>query len=415
MFKKLLVPKLRGHFSRKDWLKAMFILVGVGASNGYSQTTDSTTIINEPKDQVEAPATNGKVITGQVLSKADNAPVVGAIVFIKGTNVATETDENGNYTITVPAESANGTLVIKYDDDSTTELPLATTTNFNVQREEDVTKLETIQIIGYGTQEKEDVTGAISSVKSEDLNRVVVTDPAQAIQGRAAGVTVTQNTGAPGAPLQIRVRGTGTIGNSSPLYVVNGMPMDNISFLNSNDIESIDILKDASSAAVYGARAANGVVLVTTKKGSKKKSVTTFNYLTGVSEAWRRANVVDGKGYATLRNEASVAGGGPILYNLDTIGTGTDWQDQIFRKGKMNSYSLSTSGGNEKATYYISGSYLDQTGIVKNSDFQRFNVSANGDYQVSKRLKLSAFTVLGLLKGTQSMMAILPTHCLPQL
>lgn len=376
----------------------MFILVGVGASNmGYSQTTDSTIVV--PKEEVvkDAPATgNEKVITGQVLSKADNSPVVGAIVFIKGTNIATETDENGNYSIAVPQENADGTLVVKYEDDTTVELPLATTTNFTVLREEDVTKLETVQIIGYGTQEKEDVTGAISSVKSEDLNRVVVADPAQAIQGRASGVTVTQNTGAPGAPLQIRIRGTGTIGNASPLYVVNGVPLESISFLNANDIESIDILKDASSAAVYGARAANGVVLVTTKKGSKKKAVTTFNYLTGVSSTWKRYNVVEGKEYAMLRNEASLAGGGPLLYNLDTIGDGTNWQDQIFRKGIMNSYHLSTSGGTEKATYYVSGSYLSQTGIVKNSDYDRFNFTFNTDYQLTKRLKLGAYSNVGV-------------------
>ncbi|HTF81710.1 MAG TPA: carboxypeptidase-like regulatory domain-containing protein, partial [Cytophagales bacterium] len=205
----------------------MFILVGVGASNvGYSQTTDSTTVVPQEEVIKDAPAgtttttpttTNERVITGQVLSKADNSPVVGAIVFIKGTNIATETDENGNYSITVPQENADGTLVIRYDDDTTTELPIATTTNFNVQREEDVTNLETVQIIGYGTQEKEDVTGAISSVKGTEIAKVVVSDPAQAIQGRVTGVNVSQNTGAPGSPLNIQVRGVGTIGNSRPL------------------------------------------------------------------------------------------------------------------------------------------------------------------------------------------------------
>lgn len=391
MFKKLLVPKLRGHFSRKDWLKAMFILVGVGASNGYSQTTDSTTIINEPKDQVEAPATNGKVITGQVLSKADNSPVVGAIVFIKGTNVATETDENGNYSITVPAESANGTLVIKYDDDSTTELPLATTTNFNVQREEDVTKLETVQIIGYGTQEKEDVTGAISSVKGSEIVKVVVADPAQAIQGRVTGVNVTQNTGAPGSPLNIQVRGVGTIGNSKPLFVVDDVPVGDISYLNQNDIESIDILKDASAAAVYGARAANGVVLITTKKGHSKKATFEFNYLTGVSKAWKKLDMLDAKEWSTLKNEALFAAGKAPLYNPDTMGSGTNWQDQIFRQAKMNSYHLAASGGTEKLTYYVSGGYLNQQGIVKGSGYERFSLNTNTNYQVSKKFNVGSF------------------------
>lgn len=388
MFKKLLVPKLRGHFSRKDWLKAMFILVGVGASNGYSQTTDSTTIINEPKDQVEAPATNGKVITGQVLS-ADNTPVVGAIVFIKGTDVATETDENGNYTITVSQENANGTLVIKYDDESTTELPLATTTNFNVK--DDVTKLETIQIIGYGTQEKEDVTGSISSVKSSEIVKVIVADPAQAIQGRVTGVNVAQNTGAPGSPLNIQVRGVGTIGNSKPLFVVDDVPVGDISYLNQNDIESIDILKDASAAAVYGARAANGVILITTKKGSPKKTTFEFNYLTGVSKAWRQIDMLDGKEWAILKNESLLAAGKAPMYNPDTIGSGTNWQDQIFRNAKMNSYHLAASGGTDRLNYHVSGGYLNQEGIVKGSNYERFTVNTNANYKVSKRLNIGSF------------------------
>lgn len=371
----------------------MFILVGVGASNvGYSQTTDSTIVV--PKEEVvkDAPATgNEKVITGQVLSKADNSPVVGAIVFIKGTNIATETDENGNYSITVPQASANGTLVVKYEDDSTVELPLATTTNFTVLREEDVTKLETVQIIGYGTQEKEDVTGAISSVKSSEIAKVVVSDPAQAIQGRVTGVNVSQNTGAPGSPLNIQVRGVGTIGNSRPLFVVDDVPVGDISYLNQNDIESIDILKDASAAAVYGARAANGVVLITTKKGSAKKTTFEFNYLTGVSKAWKKIDMLTAEEWATLKNEALFAVGEGPRYKADTMKQGANMQDEIFRNAKMNSYHLAASGGTEKVTYYIGGGYLSQEGIVKGSNYERFSINTNANYRVTKKLNLGSF------------------------
>jgi len=401
MFKKL--PKLWCHFSRKNWLKTMFIIVGVSASTvGYSQTTDPPASDGAQKDEVTAtPPGNEKVISGQVLSKTDNSPVVGALVFVKGTNIATETDEAGNYTLAIPQESANGILVIQSDDFDLQELPLATTTNFNVALNEDVTKLETVQIVGYGTQEKSDVTGSISSVKSEELNRVTVTDPTLAMQGRATGINVTQNTGAPGSPITIRIRGIATIGNADPLYVVNGVPVDNIAFLNSNDIQSIDVLKDASSCAVYGARGANGVVLVTTKAGNKKKSSFNFNYLTGLSEAWKKMNLLDATQYATLTNEATMAKNGTIKYADPTVfGKGTDWQDEIFRKAKMNSYNLSTNGGGEKSNYYISGSYLSQEGIIQNSGYERFNFLANADYQASKRLKVGSFVNLAFYKRT---------------
>lgn len=382
----------------------MFVIVGVGTTtSGYSQTLDPPAGGGVQKDTITATPSSGneKVIAGQVLSKNDNSPISGVVVFVKGTNIATETDESGNYSISVPQEHANGTLVIKYEDETTVELPLATTTNFTVLREEDVTKLETVQIIGYGTQEKSDVTGSISSVKSEELNRVTVTDPTLAMQGRATGINVTQNTGAPGSPITIRIRGIATIGNADPLYVVNGVPVDNIAFLNSNDIQSIDVLKDASSCAVYGARGANGVVLVTTKAGSKKKSGFNFNYLTGQSEAWKKMNLLDASEYALLTNEAGMAKNGTIKYaDPASFGKGTDWQDLIFRKAKMNSYNLSANGSTEKSNYYVSGSYLSQEGIIQNSGYERYNFLANADYQASKRLKVGSFVNMAFYKRT---------------
>jgi TonB-dependent starch-binding outer membrane protein SusC len=325
-------------------------------------------------------------VTGRIVS-ADGEGIPGVTVAVKGTSVGTVTDSTGNYSISAP-DSA--TLVFSYLGYVSQEVRVGSQSEMNITLAAD--KADEVVVIGYGTQKKQDVTGAISTVKSAELNRVVVTDPVQALQGRVTGVSVTQNTGAPGAPLTIRVRGVGTINNSDPLYVVNGVPVGDISFLNSNDIESIDVLKDASAAAVYGARAANGVVLVTTKSGTKRKTTFDFNFLTGVSSAWKKYDLLNAKEWATLKNEAQMADNGTVKYNTDTIGTGTDWQSQIFRKAIMKSYYLGASGGTEKSNYYLSGSYLSQEGILKNSNYERFNFNMRADYQLAKRLKVGIFT-----------------------
>lgn len=382
--------KLFMRMASRNTLKTCLLAVGLISFNAYAQT-DSVTVSPPPPPAPVAPVTppgEAKVIKGRIVDKSGE-PVVGAAVAVKGTNIATFTDVDGNYTLNVPAENANGNVVVTLMSYRTVELPIATTSDFNVTLEEDQKLLDEVVVIGYGTQEKEDVTGAISSVKSTDLNRVVVVDAGQALQGRAAGVSVTQNSGTPGAPLSIRVRGVGTIGNSDPLYVVNGVPVTDISYLNSNDILSLDILKDASAAAVYGARAANGVVLVTTKVGGNRKSTVDFNYLTGVSREWKRYRLLDATEWATLRNEAGLLNNGQTYYaNPSAFGKGTDWQDQIYRSAIMNSYHLNVSGGNDKTTYYLSGGYLNQQGIIKNSDYDRYTFNSKADHQVSKRFKV---------------------------
>ncbi len=373
------------------------LLAGTISLNSYAQVgVDSTGAPQQAPapPPVVAPApvppqVGERTISG-VVKDQKGEPVIGATVSVKGTNIGVVTDENGAFTVKVPEANAGGTLVIAYVGYTTLELPLATTTNFDLVLQD--VEIEEVVVVGYGTQEKEDVTGAISSVKGADLAKVVVTDPSQAIQGRAPGVTVTQNSGSPGSPLSIRVRGVGTVGNASPIYVVNGMPVTDISYLNTNDIESIDVLKDASSAAIYGNRAANGVILITTKKGSPKKATFDFAYLTGFSKPWKRYQLLDANQWAVLKNESLMGNGQAPAYNPDTIGSGTNWQDQIFTTGRMNSYFLSAAGGTEKTTYYLGGGYLSQGGIVRNSSYDRYNFNVNVVTNATKRITLGAYS-----------------------
>lgn len=336
---------------------------------------------------MQAMAQNAIPITGRIVSD-DGESIPGVTIAIKGTSAGTITDENGDFSISVP--DSNAVIVVSYIGFVTQEVKVGSQTVVNVKLPSD-NKLDEVVVVGYGTQKKTDVTGAISSVKGADVTKVVTIDPVQSIQGRVTGVNVTQNSGAPGAPLSVRIRGIGTINNSDPLYLVNGVPVPDLAFINSSDIESVNILKDASACAVYGARAANGVVLVTTKGGSNRKTSFEFNGLTGVSSEWKRYNLLDAKEWATLSNEATMADKGTIRYNTDTIGAGTDWQDQIFRKAIMQNYSLSASGGTEKTNFYLSGGYLQQEGILKNSDYNRLNFNTRIDHQLHKNLKVGTF------------------------
>ncbi|MBC7391086.1 MAG: TonB-dependent receptor [Opitutaceae bacterium] len=397
MLKLLLIRRHFFRFFKENHTLHVFLISSFVIFKSYGQTDSVRTVI--PTDSVSNQTTisnnpnqTEKEIKGKVLDK-EGEPIIGAIVTIKGTSIGTTTNENGEYTLKVPAANSEGTLVVSYVGYAPIELPLATTTNFDTTLQEDSKVLSDVVVIGYGTQEKEDVTGAISTVKGEDLAKIVVTDATQALQGRAPGVTITQNSGSPGSPLTIRVRGVGTTGNASPLFVVNGVPVGfDINYLNTNDIESIDVLKDASAAAIYGSRAANGVVLVTTKKGSPKKATFDFNILFGLSKEWKRYKLLDGHQWATLRNEAALGAGQNPSFNTDTIGAGTDWQKEVFQRAMMQSYHLGASGATEKSTYYVSGGYLQQGGIVKNSNYERYTFNINNTTQLSKRFTLGTFS-----------------------
>ncbi|WP_310398141.1 TonB-dependent receptor [Hymenobacter sp.] len=334
-------------------------------------------------------------VSGRVTGP-DGAGLPGVTVLVKGTTLGTSTNTDGSFTLNAPE---NATLVFSYIGYRTQETAVGTTGVINITLAVDEQKLNEVVVVGYGTQQRGSVTGAISSVGAPEIARQPVADLSQAIQGKVAGVTITSNGGAPGgaAGTSVRVRGITSAGNNNPLYVVDGFPLpeggDNqLNAISPNDIETIDILKDASATAIYGVRAANGVVLITTKRGKAGKTNINLDAYRGVQNVARRLNMLNAREYAVINNENRLAKGLPIvvdtLRNPAVLGEGTDWQDLVFRRAQIQNYSLSATGGSDKARYAVSGTYFQQDGIIVGSNFERFTLRANGDVQVGRMLKL---------------------------
>jgi len=331
---------------------------------------------------------------------ADNTgeTLPGVSVVIKGTTNGAATDIMGAFKFT--SANASETLVFSFVGYYTQEIKANAGVPLKVVMVSSTVGLSELVVIGYGTQKKSVVTGAISKVKSTDLEYMPIVRIEQALQGRATGVTIASSSGQPGASSTVRVRGTTTINNSNPLYVVDGVPIDNggIDYLNSDDIESIEVLKDAASAAIYGTRAASGVIIVTTKKG-KAGSLkvgsggmqVSFNAYYGTQSPAKKLDLLNATDYATLRNEASVNGGGPVIFpNPQQYGDGTDWQSTIFNNSaKIQNYELSISGGNDRSTYYTSIGYFSQEGVVATSisNYNRLNLRFNSAHKVKDWLR----------------------------
>lgn len=343
-----------------------------------------------------------KQIAGQVTSE-NGAPLPNVNVVVKETGKGTVTDANGNFSIEIPEHGA--TLVFTSVGYIAKEIIVKDKKNISVSLAELNKELNEVIVIGYGTAKKSDLTGSVASIKSEDLKRAQVTSFDQALQGRAAGVQVTQLSGKPGAETSIRIRGTSSINaGNEPLYVIDGMLVSSdggdistgvtrgprigaLSSINPNDIESIEILKDASATAIYGSRGANGVVLITTKRGKAGKGSVNFETYYGVQQISHKVDVLDAEQFANLVNDAKLnANATPLYVNPKNLGKGTDWQDQLFRTAPIGSYQLSFSGGDEKTKYALSGGYFDQKGIILNSDFKRYSFRTNLDREVTKRL-----------------------------
>ncbi len=328
-------------------------------------------------------------ISGRITNEAGE-PLLGASVGLKGTTTGTITDMDGKFTLPVPDEG--GTLVISYVGHQTKEVLVSPgQTTLNVTLQLNANALEEVVVVGYGVQKKSVVTGAISSVSASDLENMPVFRVEQSLQGRTSGLTITTSSGQPGAAATVRVRGTTTINNSDPLYIVDGVQVTGgIDYLNQADIESIEVLKDAASAAIYGARAANGVVIVSTRKGKSGQMAVNYNGFVGTQAPWRKLDLLDAREYATLYNEASVAGGGPIRFqNPDALGEGTDWQSAVFSdNAPIQNHELSVSGGSEKSTYFASFGYLNQEGIVApdKSKYERFTVRLNSSHKITKAI-----------------------------
>lgn len=315
------------------------------------------------------------------ITDSSGEPLPGASIVIKGTSTGVVTDIYGKYAINAPS---NGTLVFSFIGMKTTELPVNGQQVIDLALTEEISVLDELVVIGYGSVRKRDVTTSISTVSTKDLDQKPITNVAQAIQGRAAGVSVIRPNGSPDAGMVVRVRGTTSLnGSNDPLYVVDGVPMTDISFLSSNDIESLQILKDASSAAIYGSRAANGVVIITTKSGVKDQAKITFNGHVGVTSL---ANKIKPLNVAQYREYLSDLGSNITL--PAGLTDKTDWYDETYQTAVTENYQISVSNGDDKMKYYVSGGYTRENGIIKVAFFERYNFKANIENQIRPWLNI---------------------------
>ena len=327
-------------------------------------------------------------IKGVVVSGGDNLPLPGVNVVVKGTSIGTITDLDGQFSFAVPAKSM---LSITYIGYKPLEVAADGSKLMNITLQEDTETLDEVVVVGYGVQKKSVVTAAISRVTAEDLNNTTPSRIEDALKGKVSGVQITQSSGQPGADSKVRIRGVGTVNNSEPLYIVDGMPVDGgINYLNPTDIQSVEILKDAASAAIYGARAANGVILVTTKSGVSGKTNITYDFTYGLQNPWKKRSVLNATEYMTLMNEVAVNDGNAPKYlpeQIASAGKGTDWQDETFNyDAPVQSHQVSVNGGSEKIVYFLSLGYYDQEGIVGGnygkSNYNRWSLRTNSTYNV---------------------------------
>ena len=317
-------------------------------------------------------------------------PLVGASITERGTTNGTITDIDGNYKLSIKSRKA--VLLVSFVGYKSKEVAVENAQVLNVQLEADAT-LEELVVVGYGTQKKAVVTGAIAKVKGTDLENMPVSRIEQSLSGRTAGVFVSMGSGQPGEGATVRIRGTTSINGSEPLYIVDGVPVTGgIDYLNQGDVESIEVLKDAASAAIYGARASAGVIIVTTKQGKAGKTAVTYNMYAGQQAPSRKLALLNGTQYATLMNEASVASKGEILFpNPSVYGVGTDWQDAVFNKAApIQNHELGIATGNDKSKYYASFGYYNQTGIVASpqSAWERYTVRLNSTHKLNDYLNI---------------------------
>ena len=350
-------------------------------------------------------------ITGRVTVATDNQPAIGVTVMVQGTTTGTVTDFDGNYAITVP--DRNAVLVFSYTGYASQDQVVGDRASIDVALEESVSILNEVVVTGYGSQKRSNISGSVSTVNAEEIAERPITRVEQALQGRVAGVQVAQVSGSPGSAQTVRIRGVGTINNSDPLYIVDGIPVDGLDFLNPNDIETMNVLKDAASAAIYGSRGANGVVLITTKGGKRNQAGRiSYDAYYGMQRPARLLDLLDAREYAVLQNEAYIAAGKtplPEFANPDALGEGTDWQEAVFEAAPIVSHQLTFTGGGEKSAYTLSGNYFSQDGIVggDKANFTRGTVRLNGTHDLKSWLTIGnnlGFTWLqrdGLIENSQ--------------
>ena len=352
-------------------LKKKFLLFLTGLSMVFSSFAQNIQVFGQIKD-------------------VNNEPIIGATVIQEGTvNNGVLSDIDGNFTLNVPL---NSTIFISYVGYVSQQIKVNSQTNITVVLIEDAQILDQLVVIGYGTVRKSDLTGSVSSVKADDITSAPVASIGDALQGRAAGVQIISH-GAPGDNVTMKIRGLGTINDSNPLVVIDGVPTDlGLNAINPNDIAFIDVLKDASATAIYGSRGANGVVIISTKKGEEGKGKISFSSNFGIQQPTGMPVLLNASQYAALSNDMLRNAGmlpNPNWSDYESLGMGTDWIGELIAPAPMQNYSLSYSGGSQTNDYYVSGGYFDQKGLVRNTDYRRFTLQFNGNAKPVKFIKFS--------------------------
>jgi TonB-linked SusC/RagA family outer membrane protein len=402
-----------------------FLTLGVLIMPGYTAFAGSKGTGLPDKTAVHSQPQEGRIVTGTITDAIDGTPLPGVNILIRNTTMGTITNSEGTYTLMIPATEKDPVLVFSFVGYMSEEIVVGDQENITINLVQDIQRLSEVVVIGYGESSRKLLTNAIATVQEEQLNSSISGGIEAALQGKTSGIQVVQNSGTPGASISVNIRGKSSISaGNQPLYVIDGIPVitgdyGQISFegqnldasidLNPNNIESISILKDASSAAIYGARAANGVILITTKKGIRDRTSFSFNAYTGWQKEWRRLDMMgahEWKEYVSTFDSAFVDALDP---NLDT----TDWQDEVFRVAPVSNIELSVKGGNQKIRYYVSGRYFDQNGIVLGSDYNKFSTRLNLDFDATEKLRFSFKSELisslnNRIVGDQTINGVLP-------
>lgn len=393
-----LSKKISLHLSKQNINQVLHEILD---NQGLSYTIEERHIVIFKKNGQEIPQEK-RGIKG-IVTDSNGEPVIGANIIEKGTTNGTVTDLNGTFTLQIASKA---TVQISYIGFNTQEVPVTKQTHLTIDLKEDSQTLDEVVVVGYGTMKKSDLTGSVSSLKSETITLGYSQSPDVALRGKTAGVQITNNSGQPGAGATVRIRGNSSIlGSNDPLYVIDGVPLDGggsadglqgvgaspLTIINPSDIESMEILKDASATAIYGSRGANGVVMITTKRGKEGAFIANLNVTSGFQQVERRLDLTTPEQWAELWNESmDYKNGGNGKYDLHNLPARTDWQDALFRTAWIQNYELSFTGGNEKLRYMLSGGYASQDGIILNTDFKRYSIRTNIENKFTKWLTVGA-------------------------
>lgn len=363
----------------------------------YAIEGESIMLMRKEKNLVGVDAVlQDNKVTGTVLDPT-GMPVIGANIKIKGTTNGTITDMDGKFSLEVPKD---GTLVVTYVGYANQEISVGNQKTLSITLKEDSEALDELVVVGYGVVKKSDLTGSVSTVKSSDLNSIPSGSVMEALQGRSAGLQVKQNSGSPGGSISVRIRGANSIqGSNEPLYVIDGFPSSttNPSIIDNSDIESIEVLKDASAIAIYGSRGANGVIMITTKRGKPGKTKVDFETTIGFQSLRKKLEMMNAQEYATFYNIQHMNDGLEPYFSEDEIesmGNGFDWQDFVFQSAPIRTHSLTVSGGSDKTQFSVSANIFDQQGILKGSEYKRYSLRANLNHNISEKVTLNYSTSL---------------------